>query len=137
MKTLLKKTPILKNKGSAQAGRRRAAPPKTYIKVQVDSNLKKEVDGLFSNLGLDTPTAIRIFLAQAVRSHGLPFEVNQFNAETLEALEEAERISRDPNAKSYTNVDEMMREILQKTKTTHSRAAGRVIGNATSRRIGC
>ena len=74
--------------------------------------MKKEADALFNNLGLDTPTAMRIFLGKAVRERGLPFEVNQFNAETLEALEEAERISRDPNAKGYTDVDEMMREIL-------------------------
>ena len=35
------------------------------------------------------------------------------NKETLEALEEAERISKDPNVKSYTDVKEMFREILE------------------------
>ena len=37
----------------------------------------------------------------------------EFNKETLEAFEEAERISKDPNAKSYTDVEEMFREILE------------------------
>jgi len=36
----------------------------------------------------------------------------EFNKETLEAFEESERISKDPNAKSYTDVKEMFREIL-------------------------
>jgi len=37
----------------------------------------------------------------------------ELNKETLEAFEEAERISKDPNAKSYTNIKEMFREILE------------------------
>lgn len=37
----------------------------------------------------------------------------EFNQETLEALEEAERISRDRNVKSYTDVKTMFREILE------------------------
>lgn len=37
----------------------------------------------------------------------------ELKKETLEALEEAERISKDPNAKSYTDVKEMFREILE------------------------
>ena len=37
----------------------------------------------------------------------------ELNKETLEALEEAEKISKDPNVKSYTNVKEMFREIFE------------------------
>lgn len=37
----------------------------------------------------------------------------ELNKETLEAIEEAERIAKDPNVKSYTNVEEMFREILE------------------------
>ena len=37
----------------------------------------------------------------------------ELNKETLEALEESERISKDPNVKSYTDVNEMFREILE------------------------
>lgn len=36
----------------------------------------------------------------------------EFNKETLEACEEAERISKDFNVKSYTDVKAMFREIL-------------------------
>ena len=34
------------------------------------------------------------------------------NAETEAAMLEADRIARDPNVKSYTNTDEMMRDLL-------------------------
>ena len=37
----------------------------------------------------------------------------ELNKETLEAFEEAERISKDPNVKSYTDIKEMFREILE------------------------
>jgi len=86
----------------------------TLIQVRVGEDLKKEADGLFENLGFDMSTAIRIFLKQAVRRHGLPFEVCQFtpNAETVEAMEESNRISRDPRVKGYRDVDRMMKEIL-------------------------
>ena len=84
------------------------------IQVRVDEEFKKEMDSLFADLGFDTPTAIRMFLKQAARRRGLPFEVNQFNPnpETITAMEEADRISMDPTVKGYTDVDEMMRELL-------------------------
>lgn len=86
----------------------------TLIQVRVDDSLKKDADALFSDLGLDTPTAIRIFLKQAIKRNGLPFDVAQPapNAETIAAMEEADRISRDSNVKGYTDVDEMIKELL-------------------------
>lgn len=41
----------------------------------------------------------------------------ELNKETLEAMEEAERISKDPNVKSYTDIGEMFREILEDERT--------------------
>ena len=35
-----------------------------------------------------------------------------FTPETLEAIEEAERIARDPNVKGYTDIDELMKDLL-------------------------
>lgn len=86
----------------------------TLIQVRVEDSLKKDADALFSDLGLDTPTAIRIFLKQAIKRNGIPFDVAQPmpNAETIAAMKEADRISRDPNVKGYTNVDEMIKELL-------------------------
>jgi len=60
------------------------------LQVRVDDNLKTESDVLFSSLGLDTPTAIRIFLTAAQEYNGFPFPVNRrISAESQQAIEDA------------------------------------------------
>ena len=51
------------------------------IQVRVDEQLKESSDQLFDSLGLDTSTAIRMFLVAANNSGGIPFAVqsNQFD----------------------------------------------------------
>ena len=50
-------------------------PQTALIQVRVDRDLKNDMDELFSSLGLDTSTAIRMFLKQVERKRGLPFDV--------------------------------------------------------------
>ena len=45
------------------------------LQIRVDDVLKKQADALFSSLGLDTSTAIRIFLNAAIENKGIPFLV--------------------------------------------------------------
>ncbi|MDR3314570.1 MAG: type II toxin-antitoxin system RelB/DinJ family antitoxin [Oscillospiraceae bacterium] len=45
------------------------------IQIRVDDNTKDAADALFSSLGLDTATAVRIFLAAAMEVGGIPFSV--------------------------------------------------------------
>ena len=45
------------------------------IQVRVDDSLKDTADLLFESLGLDTSTAIRIFLSAAIQMGGIPFAV--------------------------------------------------------------
>ncbi|MDR3212507.1 MAG: type II toxin-antitoxin system RelB/DinJ family antitoxin [Azoarcus sp.] len=47
------------------------------IQVRVDENIKTAVDALFSSLGLDTSTAVRMFLAASLERAGLPFAVRR------------------------------------------------------------
>lgn len=77
--------------------------------IRVDSNIKKESAALFSRLGLDMSTAVNLFLYQCVLKDGLPFavEMPRYRKETLEAMEEAVRISSDPNVKSYDSMEEL------------------------------
>lgn len=83
--------------------------------IKIDAELKKEAQVLFEKLGLNLSTAVNIFLRQAVREQGIPFYVNaeEPNQETREAIEEVQRMKCDPNlGRTYTDVDEMMRELL-------------------------
>ena len=49
----------------------------TNIQVRVDPALKAEAEQLFSDIGLDLPTAIRLFLKKSVISNGIPFALER------------------------------------------------------------
>ncbi len=45
------------------------------INIRVDDELKKQAETMFADLGLNMSTAMTIFLKQAVRYGGIPFDV--------------------------------------------------------------
>ena len=51
------------------------------IQIRVDDDLKTKSDSLFKDLGTDTTSAIRMFLAQAVANNGFPFEIKRRTTE--------------------------------------------------------
>ena len=83
------------------------------IQVRIDDNIKAAADSLFSALGLDTATAVRMFIAAALENDGIPFEVRQhrYNAETLEAMEDV-RLGRNLHG-PYATVEEAMRAMME------------------------
>ncbi len=58
------------------------------IQVRVDDHLKEAADALFASLGLDTSTAIRMFLIASMQTGGIPFAILQ-NTDRDEAIKEA------------------------------------------------
>ncbi len=58
------------------------------IQVRVDSELKQQADQLFDDLGLDTTSAIRLFLKQAVICEGLPFTIKRYRKKKKKKEEE-------------------------------------------------
>lgn len=85
----------------------------TNISIRMDTDLKAQADTLFSELGMNISTAFNIFVRQALREGRIPFEIslNQPNANTIAAMQEAERIAKDPNVKGYTNVSEIFADL--------------------------
>ena len=77
--------------------------------IRIDSNIKQQATELFSSLGMDMSSAVNIFLRQCILRGGLPFSVElpKYNQETLDAMTEARRISRDPDIKCYTNMADL------------------------------
>jgi len=49
----------------------------TNIQVRVDQGLKTDAERLFSDIGLDMPTAIRLFLRQSIINNGIPFTLER------------------------------------------------------------
>ncbi len=81
--------------------------------IRIDSEIKKQASELFSTLGLDMSSAVNLFLHQCVLRGGLPFaiEMPRFSQYTLDAMEEAKRISRNPDIKGYSSMEELERAL--------------------------
>lgn len=85
------------------------------MNIRMDKDVKEQAQRIFSQLGMDMTTAVNVFLRQVIRSNGLPFELrlDTPNEETLAAIREVQEMKKDPSiGKSYTDVDEMMKELL-------------------------
>lgn len=85
----------------------------TNFSVRMDSDVKKQCENLYNELGMNLTTAINVFLRQSLRVGGFPFDVKleQPNRETVAAMLEAERIAHDPSVKHYSDVEEALREL--------------------------
>lgn len=87
----------------------------TNITMRMDAGIKAQLQELMSDLGLDMTTFFTMAAKQAIREQRIPFQVSRDipNAETIEALEEVRQMKENPSlGKSYTDVDEMMKELL-------------------------
>ena len=82
------------------------------VSFRIDSDLKKQADVLFAQLGLNMTTAFNIFLRQAVREGCIPFSItmNTPNAETVSALLEAQQLMRDSSVPTF-DVEDALREL--------------------------
>ena len=85
----------------------------TPTQIRIDSDVKKKAIDLFDHLGLDMSSAVNIFLHQCVLRGGLPFnvEIPNYSQQTLEAMEEAKRLSRDPSVKGYQSMEELKKAL--------------------------
>lgn len=86
---------------------------KTPTQIRIDADIKKQATDLFNDLGLDMSGAVNLFLHQCVLRGGLPFivEMPRYNQRTLDAMDEARRISRDPDVRGYTSMDELRKAL--------------------------
>lgn len=66
------------------------------LQLRIDDTLRKEAADIYSQLGLDLPTAIRMFLKRSVQVRGVPFTMVLPNSEykAEEAVAAAKRMSQ-------------------------------------------
>jgi DNA-damage-inducible protein J len=74
------------------------------IQVRVDESTKNAADSLFTSLGLDTSTAVRMFIASAVEYRGIPFSVRQ---KTYPPVESNDGIYVKEDTESYEPTPEL------------------------------
>ena len=63
---------------------------RSLIQVRVEESLRKDAEALFKDLGLDMPSAVRLFLKQSLLQRGIPFAIvkpddfyNEYNQQIL------------------------------------------------------
>lgn len=87
----------------------------SLLQVRVDDALKDKAAAVFDNLGIDTSTAVRMFLKRAVMENGIPFRMTlpkePYNAERgYRAMMEIAEMS-EKNSVSEMTLDEINAEI--------------------------
>lgn len=87
----------------------------TNFSVRMDSDIKKQCEAMYGELGINLTTAINVFLRQLLRVGGFPFDVRMEkpNKETIAAMLEAERITRDSSVKRYSDVEEALKALKE------------------------
>ena len=91
-----------------EAGKTIMSVTETYrVSTTLPKKTKAAVSRMARRHNVSISQALRTMIEDALRD-------SQFvpNAETVAAMEESDRISRDPNVKGYTDIDHMMKEIL-------------------------
>lgn len=89
-----------------------------FVHSRIDEDIKEQASFILEKIGLNVSDAIRLFLKQVVMRKGMPFPVCIPNAETIEAIESADRgedlegITLDQLRKQFQNE----RKKLQGTK---------------------
>ena len=84
------------------------------MNIRIEPNLKKQVEEILEDLGMNISDAVTIYFKQIVLTDSIPLQIKRpkFNKKTLEAIKEADEIMKHPdNYKSYNNIYEIIEEI--------------------------
>ena len=82
------------------------------INIRVNDEVKKEAETIFKALALNMSVAMNLFLKKCINENGIPFDLKLPNNETIEALEETNKIlNGDIERKSYKNADELFEDL--------------------------
>jgi len=90
------------------------------LQVRLDDKTKTDVDILFSSLGLDTSTAVRIFFKAALERGGIPFPVvkptlveKTLDEKIIEAAlkRNPKRVTLKTNEKGHIIIDKELQEL--------------------------
>ena len=85
----------------------------TMVHVRVDEHLKAQATETLAAMGLSVSDAVRVFLMRVVAEQQIPFALTVPNAETREAMAEADAITRTRRARFGTATE--LFDALEKT----------------------
>lgn len=80
----------------------------TNITMQIDEELKYQLQELVSNLGMDMTTFFTVFAKQAVREQGIPFYISM-GTNTVQAVDD---VKNGRNlSRTFSSVEELMEDL--------------------------
>ena len=82
--------------------------------ISLDNPTKERFTRFCDDVGLSASSVINVYIKTVVRENRIPFIIegtNIPNAETIAAMEEGDRIVRDPNWPTYNTVEEALAEL--------------------------
>ena len=82
------------------------------LQVRIDDELKNQATAIYSELGIDLSTAVRMFFKKSVLVGGIPFDT-KINDSTLKAILAIDRMrtTSEDNGNSEMTLDEINEEI--------------------------
>lgn len=81
----------------------------TNLNIRTDAEIKAAAEQLFNELGMNLTTAVNLFLRQAIRTGGIPFEI-KINAPgeiTAAAIAEGRKLLHDPSVQGYRSMEDL------------------------------
>ena len=82
----------------------------------LDAPTKKRFVDFCNSVGLSASSVITVYIKTVVRENRIPFVISADplpNAETIAAMEEGDRIAHDPNHHSYTDLEQMWKDLAK------------------------
>jgi len=89
----------------------------TNVQIRIDTKLKNEAEKTLNKLGLDLPTAFRIFLNKINITGGIPFPVNSdsyFNYTTKQEDEILDVYKNSKRSKKFKSSKELIKSLRSK-----------------------
>ena len=86
----------------------------SLVQIRVDEQLKEDVTNIYEELGMDLPTAIRIFLKRSVQEKGIPFSMKLSDIQRdNKAVSAMQRMSQaaEENGTADMTLEEINKEI--------------------------
>lgn len=93
--------------------------PNSIIQFRVDDELKKNATAIYDKLGIDLPTAVRMFLKRSVAVNGVPFSMilpQENSSEKAVDIMNSLGLSAKENNISDMTLSEINQEILEYRK---------------------
>lgn len=94
------------------------------VQVRVDKQLKQEVTEIYESLGMDLPTAVRMFFTRSKMVRGLPFDTTLpenviTRSEAVNAFDELRRQAADVPEMTLEEINAEIKEVRAGRKGDH------------------